>query len=203
LDSSKLPDRMTFKDETARPRRPRSASASWSVVLVAAASAVATALVSQPASSGGVPSGCTSIQDVAPLYSGIEYGAAVQSFFDNFLTNGAMAGCADCHTVAGTDPAGNLDLTDGDSWADLVNVPSNEDPTVTYVVPNHPEQSLLFRKINCDTPGVGARMPYQFPEGTLSPDQQALIYDWIAEGAPVGTTDGLFRNGFDFRGFTQ
>jgi cytochrome c peroxidase len=143
---------------------------------------------------------------VQPIYSGIEYGAAIQGLFDNFLSNGGSAGCADCHTSAGgMTPTGNLDLDDGVSWANLFNVPSAEDASLTYVVPNHPERSLLFQKINCDTPGVGARMPYLgYPDGTttLTADQQALIYDWIAEGAPVGTTDGVFRDSFDLRGFT-
>ena len=175
----------------------------WPFVLVAVASAAVAASVSWPANSVA-PSGCTSIQDQPPIYSGIQYGAAIQGVFDNFLTNGGMAGCADCHFPPM--PTGNLDLTDGVSWAHLINVPSDEDPSLTYVVPNHPERSLLFQKVNCDTPGVGVRMPYQgYPDGTttLSPDQQALIYDWIAEGAPVGTTDGIFRNGFDIRGFAQ
>ena len=100
-------------------------------------------------------------------------------------------------------PSGNLDLSDGISWFNLVNVPSDEDAGLTYVVPGHPEQSLLFQKINCDSPVVGSRMPYGFPTGTLSAEQQALIWDWIAAGAPVGITDGIFRNGFDLRGFDQ
>jgi hypothetical protein len=173
-----------------------------SILFACIFSAFTTVLVSRPAASV-VPSGCTSIQNVAPVYNGIEYGAAVQSFFDNFLTNGGMAGCADCHTAPASGASGNLDLTDGDSWADIVGVTSNEDPSLTYVVPNHPEQSLLFQKINCDNPAYGARMPYMFQAGTLSPDQQALIYDWIAEGAPVDTTNGIFRDGFDIRGFDQ
>jgi cytochrome c peroxidase len=150
------------------------------------------------------PSGCTDISAVPPTYSGIEYGAAIQGLFDNFLSNGGMAGCADCHTAAdGGAPSGDLDLTGGVSWGQLVNQLSSQDLNVFRVVPNHPEQSLLFQKINCDAPAVGARMPYGFPSDTLSPEQQALIYDWIAEGAPVGTTDGVFRNGFDIRGFAQ
>lgn len=150
------------------------------------------------------PSGCTDISAVPPIYSGIEYGAAIQGLFDNFLTNGSSAGCADCHTSAdGGAPSGDLDLTSGISWGQLVNHASSQDPGLIRVVPGRPEASLLFQKINCDTPAVGARMPYGFPAGTLSPEQQALIYDWIAEGAPVGTTDGVFRNGFDIRGFAQ
>jgi hypothetical protein len=156
-----------------------------------------------PARCQTVPSGCTDISSVPPIYSGIQYGAAIQGTFDNFLTNGGSAGCTDCHTSAGGTPAGYLDLDDGVSYLHLLNVPSYENASLFYVVPNHPEQSLLFQKINCDTPAVGVRMPFGFPSDTLSPELQALIYDWIAEGAPVGTTDGIFRNGFDLRGFAQ
>lgn len=159
--------------------------------------------VSVSARTQTVPSVCTDISSVPPTYSGIQYGAAIQGTFDNFLTNGGSAGCTDCHTSAGGTPAGHLSLEDGVSYLNLIKVPSYEDASVFYVVPNHPEQSLLFQKINCDTPAVGARMPFGLPSDTLSPDQQALIYDWIAEGAPVGTTDGVFRNGFDIRGFAQ
>ncbi|MBS0556367.1 MAG: hypothetical protein JSR27_03015 [Proteobacteria bacterium] len=149
------------------------------------------------------PSGCTSIADVPPQYSGIQYGAGIQGLFDNFLTNGGMAGCVDCHTSPASGASGHLDLTDGVSWAHLVNVSSHEDPAIKYVVPNHPEQSLLFQKVNCDVPATGVRMPYQFPPDTLSAEQQAMIYDWIAEGAPVDVTDGIFRGTFDIRGFAQ
>jgi hypothetical protein len=156
------------------------------------------------ASTPSAPSGCTDISAVLPIYSGIEYGAAIQGLFDNFLANGSSAGCADCHTSAdGGAPSGDLDLTSGISWSQLVNHTSSQDSSLIRVVPNHPEQSLLFQKINCDTPAVGARMPYGYPAGTLTAEQQALIYDWIAEGAPVGATDGVFRNGFDLRGFAQ
>ncbi|HZP66864.1 MAG TPA: hypothetical protein VFB32_11195 [Rudaea sp.] len=174
------------------------------LVLAAAVASGLAGLTLAPARAGVAPSGCTSIADVPPIYSGIQYGAAIQGIFDNFLSNGGMAGCVDCHTSPASGASGHLDLTDGASWAHLVDVPSNEDSTLIYVVPGHPEQSLLFQKVNCDTPGVGVRMPYQgYPDGmtTLTPDQQALIYDWIAEGAPAGTTDGIFRGTFDIRGF--
>lgn len=172
--------------------------------MLAGVSAALTTVVSAPTAT--TPNGCTDIQTVPPTYNGIEYGAAIQGIFDDFLVNGGSAGCVDCHTSSGGTPAGHLDLDDGVSYLNLVNVPSYDDASVFYVVPNHPEDSLLFQKVNCTQPAAGVRMPYLgYPDGmtTLSPEQQALIYDWIAEGAPVGATDGLFRNGFDPRGFTQ
>lgn len=177
----------------------------WPFAIIAAASAAAVASVSWPANSV-TPSGCTSIQDQPPIYSGIQYGAAIQGIFNNFLGGPGQAGCIDCHT--GSMPTGglNLDTDSGSSYAHLVNVHSASDPSLVYVVPNHPEQSLLFWKVNCDNPVTGTRMPqFGYPDGmtTLAPDQQALIYDWIAEGASISTTDGIFRNGFDIRGFDQ
>jgi len=156
-------------------------------------------LLAHTATGQGSPSGCTDISAVPPIYSGIEYSAAIQGLFDDF---GAGA-CTDCHFAPPPAPAGDLDLTGGISWSQLVNHVSSQDSNLIRVVPNHPEQSLLFQKINCDTPAIGARMPYGYPPGTLTAEQQALIYDWIAEGAPVGATDGIFRSGFDARGFVQ
>jgi hypothetical protein len=156
--------------------------------------------VSRPVTSQS-PSGCISIQDVPPVYSGIQFGAAIQGMFDDF--NGMGSGCTMCHFTPPPAPSGNLDLSDGVSWGNLVNMASDEDASLTYVVPGHPEQSLLFQKINCDSPAVGGRMPYGFPSDTLTLQQQALVWDWIAAGAPVGITDGIFRNGFDLRGFDQ
>jgi hypothetical protein len=150
-----------------------------------------------PARSQTLPNGCTDISAVPPIYSGIQYGAAIQGLFNNF----GVAACTDCHEPP--TPPQDLDLSAGISWGELVNHLSSQDIDLFRVMPNHPEQSLLFQKINCDAPAVGARMPYGYPSDTLSAEQQALIYDWIAEGAPAGTTDGVFRNGFDLRGFAQ
>jgi hypothetical protein len=170
----------------------------WAIASIAVASALGASMLGRSASQSVTPSGCTSIQNVPVTYS-ITYGAAVQGLFDNFLTNGGTEGCVDCHTAPPS--AGGLDLTDGVSWSNLINVSSATDASLKYVVPNHPEQSLLFQKINCDTPAIGHRMP--LVGGPLSPEQQALIYDWIAGGAPATTTNTLFRDGFDIRGFDQ
>jgi hypothetical protein len=146
------------------------------------------------------PSGCTRIADV-PVINEITYGAAMQGLFDDFATNGGSAGCIDCHFTPPPTPSGNLDLSAGVSWGHIVNVTSDEDAELIYVVPGRPEESLLFQKVNCDTPGSGARMPLDNYGGGLTAEQQALIYDWIANGALPGTSDTVFRNGFDTRGF--
>jgi hypothetical protein len=169
------------------------------VALVAALSLAAAVIA--VAASAGTPSGCTSIAAV-PVSRSIEFGAAIQGIFNNFSSSSA-AGCVDCHFAIVDGPAGNLDLTQGFSWSNLVNQPSSDDPNLTYVVPGQPLQSLLFKKVNCDVTGEQARMPLGGYGGGLSVEQQALIYDWIAAGAPVGITDVVFQGTFDIRGFDQ
>jgi len=159
------------------------------------------------ASRAGVvqPSGCTSIAALPPVTT-ISYGAAIQhGIFQDF--NGMAQGCADCHTsnMGAQFPSGGLDLDPVESpspYVNLVNVESADYPGMKYVVPGHPEQSLLFWKVNCDDPVFGVRMPLSNYGGGLSAEQQAEIYDWIAGGAPAGTTDAIFRGTFDLRGFT-
>jgi len=177
--------------------------ARWSCAIVALVSTLATSWLAGAPLAGVPPSGCTSIAAI-PVATSIQYGAAIQTIFINF--NGMGMGCADCHTTLGGTvfPSGGLDLDPVDSpspYVNLINVPSFDAPELTYVVPGHPEQSLLFQKVNCDTPGEQARMPLDNYGGGLSPEQQALIYDWIAAGAPVGTTNTIFRGTFDVRGF--
>jgi hypothetical protein len=59
-----------------------------------------------------------------------------------------------------------------------------------------PENSLFFNKINCSQPGVGGAMP---PGGSISMSLQALIFDWIEQGAyGESKADSLSRD-FIFR----
>ncbi len=176
-----------------------------SVLLLAAilVSAISVRVLAQ------TPSGCIDITDQPPAFSGIQFSAAIQSnIFVNFLSFPSTAGCADCHTtnLGSQMPSGNLDLDpldDPPPYENIVNVPADQDSSLTYVVPNHPERSLLFWKVNCTYPVTGGQMPSDgYPTGstTLSNYQMAQIWDWIAEGAPVLPTDGVFRGTFDIRG---
>jgi hypothetical protein len=146
------------------------------------------------------PTGCTSLQNV-PVTTALNYGAAIQSgIFHNFTGDGT--GCDACHTASGGPVIpGDLDLDAVDSpspYANLVGKDSGEVPGMKYVEPNYPERSFLFIKLNCTDPGAFGPMPKGYPQ--LTPDQQALVYDWIAAGAPAGTTDAIFRGTFDWRG---
>lgn len=126
----------------------------------------------------GSPSGCDSIAGVTP-FTQFNYAVTIQAIWNN--------NCDGCH-IGGS--AAGLSLSAPASELNLINVPSFQDPAFTRVIPGDPVASLLFLKINCDDPGLGGRMPM----GTsLSSTQQRLIFDWIANGAP------LVSNGFEDR----
>jgi hypothetical protein len=131
--------------------------------------------------------GCANL-DAIPIQFTIDYQSAIQGIFDNH--------CIECHE--GKQPPAGLDLSAGGSWSHLIGVPSSQDGTFTRVIPDRPELSLLFLKVNCDTPGVGHRMP--LGRDPLLEEEQALILDWISEGAPSSTTDTIFRGEFEVRG---
>ncbi|GAA0705235.1 hypothetical protein [Dokdonella soli] len=131
---------------------------------------------------------CDSIDSV-PVTFTIDYQSAIQGIFN--------ANCVACHTNTAPPLPAGLSLDPGVSWSAIVNHASSQRPGLVRVVPNRPDLSLLFHKVNCAVPDVGARMPYGGPY--LSIQDQALIHDWIAGGAPSGTTDTIFRSGFEIR----
>ena len=88
--------------------------------------------------------------------------------------------CTQCHIGAGA-PQG-LRLDAANSYAMLVNVPSNEVGSLMRVNPGNPDQSYIVQKIqgNAD---VGGRMP--LGQAKLPQDRIDLIRGWIAAGAPA------------------
>lgn len=135
------------------------------------------------------PEGCDPAFLAEPQAHTFDYAAQIQPIWSQY--------CADCHVQHGGNPATGLDLEPPFSRDNLVLVPSAQEPTVALVWPGRPEISLLWRKLNCDAPGPltgGQRMPFGRPP--LPPGLQALVYDWIAAGAP---TELLLRDGFDQR----
>jgi hypothetical protein len=113
--------------------------------------------------------------DPAPVNPSVEF-ASVQAIFTG--GPGQPARCTTCHSP---NTSAGLSLAPENAFASLVNVDSSQDPTVKRVVPFSPGSSLLFRKVNCNSPGVGSRMP--LGRAPLSADEQRLIRDWINQGA--------------------
>jgi hypothetical protein len=101
--------------------------------------------------------------------------AEVQGIFAEY-------GCISCHP--GVNPS--LDLTEGNSYDQLVGVQALEDPTLYRVVAGDPERSFLYLKLGgeppvADIPAIGTRMPPRAPP--IDPADLDLIRRWILQGA--------------------
>lgn len=94
-----------------------------------------------------------------------------------FSTSCALSGC---HLGSGA-PLG-LDLSEGQAHGNLVNVQSQEVPSLLRVDPGDPDASYLVRKIEGGPDIVGERMPRG--RAPLSSEQIGLIRQWIQDGAP-------------------
>ena len=108
------------------------------------------------------------IPDEAPSF------AAVQGVFDQH--------CIRCHS-GDTAPRGQ-DLSEGESFANIVRVSSVELPEMNRIEPGQPERSYLFLKISdrhLEHGGRGRQMPLGRP--SLTTEELHLIRDWITAGA--------------------
>ena len=83
-----------------------------------------------------------------------------------------------CHT--GGSPAAGQNLSEGQSFDNLVNVPSSQDSSLTLVIPGDPDNSLLVQKVEGTQP-IGSRMP--LGGAPLSNAEIQTIRDWIEAGA--------------------
>jgi len=132
--------------------------------------------IAAPALAGTGATGCDDLSGIAETPM-VDFQSQLQPIFDT---------CAGCHNASG--PAG-LDLRDGESYDNLVGVISTTNASRLRVDPFNPDVSALFLAVSCDSPGgPGFRMP-----GT-TPQQRALIRDWIAQGAlpePAGAPEPI------------
>lgn len=95
-----------------------------------------------------------------------------------FTANCTFSGCH-----SGTSPQQGQNLTAGQAWFNIVNVPSKESGLLR-VKPGAPDESYLVHKIQgtqTTVGGSGSRMPLQ--GCCLSPGQIGTIRAWIAAGA--------------------
>lgn len=94
---------------------------------------------------------------------------------DIFSPSCAVSGC---HT--GASPPQGLNLSAGQTFANVVDVPANEVPSLDRVEPGDPDASYLVRKVE-GTASVGGQMP--LGGAPLSNAQMQAIRDWITAGA--------------------
>jgi len=112
-----------------------------------------------------------------PPDTGVTLSGDVQPIF--------TANCAfsDCH--AGPDAVLGQNLSEGQAYGSIVNVTSQEAPSLKRVLPDFPDSSYLVHKIQGTqgtVGGSGGRMPLG---GTpLTDEQIATIRAWITAGAP-------------------
>ena len=105
--------------------------------------------------------------------SGSSFSSAVQPIFDR--------NCTKCHGMK--DQKAKLNLSYGNAYAALVNVPSTEVPGILRVKPGDPEASYLWLKLEHRAP-KGSGMPKGFFfAGHLNRQDMDAIKAWIAEGA--------------------
>ena len=96
-----------------------------------------------------------------------------------FTFNCAVSGC---HT--GTAPEQGMNLSAGQTFANVVNVPAMELSTMNRVTPGQPGSSYLFHKVegtHMDVGGSGDRMPLN--RSPLTQMDIDLIRAWIEAGA--------------------
>ena len=75
-----------------------------------------------------------------------------------------------------------MNLTEGNAYALLVDVPARQKAGAIRVVPGDPENSYLIHKVEGRGGIVGVRMPFN---GTPLTDGQILVIKrWIELGAP-------------------
>jgi hypothetical protein len=90
-----------------------------------------------------------------------------------------LAGETFCHLL----DAGGMSLgASGDNFAQIIDVPSNEVPSMVRVRPSRPSESYLYLKLVGDGGIEGGRMPFG---GPYDPATVALFHDWIEAGAPT------------------
>jgi hypothetical protein len=103
--------------------------------------------------------------------------------FDSIQENVFTPICTGCHAGAAA-PLG-LQLEAGVSYAQLVGIPSVEDPDLLRVAPGDPDASYLVHKIE-GRPEAGPRMPLggpPLPQATID-----VIRQWIVEGAQASAS---------------
>ena len=127
---------------------------------------------------GGGPKGC---KCVAPGCPTVSFNGNIQPIF-----NQSCATTSQCHAVNG---AQDLDLSQGHSIQNTVNVKSTEQPKLLRIKPGDPDVSYLYQKIIGAPTISGILMPQGCP-GTplggavcLDNNQISAINQWIVECA--------------------
>jgi hypothetical protein len=92
-----------------------------------------------------------------------------------------------CH--AGAQPDAGLDLTEGNAYAELVNISTSQcNGSRVRVVPGDAAESYLVDKLRgVDMCGTGQKMPRTYPPGSnaapWTPEKTSIVEAWVCGGA--------------------
>lgn len=104
--------------------------------------------------------------------------ATWRSIQDNIFT----PSCVVCHS-GGSAPEG-LQLDEANSYTMLINIASEQEPSILRVAPNNANNSYLIQKLE-GTAASGSQMPRGGP--ALSQETIDVVREWINNGASQGT----------------
>ncbi len=113
------------------------------------------------------------------LVSGVDEVTLAGDVQPIFTSTCALSGCH-----AGTNPQLNMNLSEGQTFANVVNVAAMELATMNRVTPGQPNSSYLVHKVqgtHLDEGGSGFQMP--IGGSPLTQAQIDLVRAWIAAGA--------------------
>lgn len=145
---------------------------------------VAGLLIADPALAQA--SGCVNLAQ-QPVTARVDYYSQIQPIFE--------IRCSNCHVNHAGSPSAGLDLDMEWSWLSVYEAPSAIATGRVLAVPFNATASFLLEKVNCETPQAGERMPRGRIPIPLA--EQALIRDWINQGASEFPSDTLFVDGFE------
>lgn len=93
--------------------------------------------------------------------------------------------CSGCHSGFGTSLPGSQNLTAGNSFGQIVNVASVEQPALFRIKPNDPANSYMIQKIEGASGISGSRMPLGCPSSQpcLTQAQIDMFTSWVNAGA--------------------
>ncbi len=94
--------------------------------------------------------------------------------------------CSICHTGSGSSLPGVQNLTAGNTFSNVVNVPSIEQPSLKRIAPNDPTNSYLIQKIEGAASISGSQMPFGCGSSSDPCLDQAtidLVKAWVSQGA--------------------
>jgi hypothetical protein len=109
------------------------------------------------------------------------YTSNIQPIWDGVGTG--TTACTACHS--GGSPSAGLDLSSGNSYGEIFNVPSGQAAGMDLIEPGNPAQSYLLHKLDNTHIGVGgsgSRMP--LGGAAINAASRTELQNWVTSGAP-------------------